>query len=242
LFSSSQVVNGGAITFLFLSPESQVFFEKFNDTFGIAEVVFLELIDLLECFLESLVGKLASLAVILHHFVVKHREVESKAELDRVASGKVDIVGGVVCFEGRLLDLLELVISGVFGNVTIVVANHLYEEGLSLSFAGLVQYLGLDDANDALTVENKLLFNLGLVGEQSIIVFRILGILLNCRDGSASSTLGRNEILECHRDEVALIGVNFGALDFKDLLKEGDHVIKALGLFGNTREEYVLFN
>ena len=239
---SSQVIYGCGITFLFFSPKGQVFFKKFDDALGVTEVVFLELVNLLEGFLESLVGKLASLTMVLHHFVVEHREVESETELDRVACGEVDIVGGVVCLEGRLLDTFELGISRVLANVTIVVTDHLYEEGLGLSFALLAQHLVLDDGDDALAVGDELLLNLALVDEQSFVVLGILGVLLNCSDGSASGTLGRNEVLESNRDEVALVRVHFGALDFKDLLKEGDHVIEALGLFCDTGKENVFFN
>ena len=43
------------VTFFF-SPKGQVFFEKFNDTLGISEVIFLKFIDLVKGFLERLVS------------------------------------------------------------------------------------------------------------------------------------------------------------------------------------------
>ena len=59
------------VTFLFLLPKGEVLLEEFDDALGVTEVVFLELIDLVECLLESVVGEFAGLGVILEHFIVE---------------------------------------------------------------------------------------------------------------------------------------------------------------------------
>jgi len=68
---SSQVVNLVVRIFLFLLPECEVFLEELNDALGVSEVIFLELIDFVKGFLESLVSKVACGLVILHYFVVE---------------------------------------------------------------------------------------------------------------------------------------------------------------------------
>ena len=65
------------ITFLLFLPEGQVFLKELNDALGVTEVILLELVDLLESVLESLVSKLTSGLVVFHNFVVEDGEVES---------------------------------------------------------------------------------------------------------------------------------------------------------------------
>jgi len=73
---SSQVVDLVVLAF-FLLPESQVLLEQLNDALGVTEVVFFEFVDLVKCLLERAIGQVARSLVVLHHFVVKHREVKS---------------------------------------------------------------------------------------------------------------------------------------------------------------------
>lgn len=84
--ATSQVVDL-VIALLLFFPESQVLLEKLDDALSIAEVVLLELINLVESLLESVVGKFACLGVILEHFVVEYGEVEGQAKFDGVAGG-----------------------------------------------------------------------------------------------------------------------------------------------------------
>jgi hypothetical protein len=94
--------------------------------------------------LESLVGKLARGLVVLHHFVVEHREVEGKSEFDGVARGQLNLVSLLVGGQGFLLHFLELVALGVLGDVAVVITDHLDEEGLGLVNAVLGEHLSLD--------------------------------------------------------------------------------------------------
>ena len=129
--ATSQVVDL-VIALLLFFPESQVLLEKLDDALSIAEVVLLELVNLVEGLLQSVVGKFTSLGVVLEHFVVEHREVESQTKFDRVAGGEIDGVSLFISLLGLLLDFLEFRILGIFGNIAVVVADHFDEEGLRL--------------------------------------------------------------------------------------------------------------
>jgi len=85
----SQVING-IIALLFFLPEREVLFQELNDALGVAEFVLFELVNPFESGLESIVSQLACLAVILHHLVVEHREVQSESKLDGVAGGQIN--------------------------------------------------------------------------------------------------------------------------------------------------------
>ena len=239
--ATSQVVDL-VIALLLFFPECQVLLEELNDALGVTEVVFLELIDLVEGHLEGAVCQLACLGVILEDLVVKDREVEGESELDWVAGGKVDAIGFLVSGFGHLLDLLELVVLGVLSDVAIVVTDHLHEESLGLIGAFGVEDAVVDHVDDLLAVILELLLDLCLVGKECGIEFRVLRVLLNGRDGAASGALAADEVLEGDGEKVTLIGVDSAALDDKDLLEEVDHVFEALGLLGNSGEENLFFN
>ncbi len=68
-FVCSHVVDVLALFFFF--PKSQVLLQELNDAFGVTEVVFLELIDLVEGGLEGVVSQGASARMILKHFIVE---------------------------------------------------------------------------------------------------------------------------------------------------------------------------
>ena len=238
--SSSQVVNL-VVTLLFLLPEGKVLLQEFDDALGVTEVVFFELVNLVECLLESLVGQLASDFVVLHHFVVEHREVEGEAELDGVARGQRDLVSLVVSLESFLLDLIEEFCLGVLGDVAVVVADHLDEESLGLTFARLSEDLGADHVDDALAVGDELGLDALLVVGECVGVLGVLGVLLNRGNGAASSTLGTDEVLEGNGEEVALVAGDFGTLDVEHLGQVVNHVLKPLCLLGYARQKYVFF-
>ena len=180
--------------------------------------------------------------MVLHDFVVEDREVKGKAELDWVAGGKGDLVGAVVGFEGVRFGGLEVSTLGVLGNVTIVVTDHLDKEGLWLTIAGLLEHVLVDHVDDALAIVAELLLDAGLVLGKGIGEFGVLGVLLNGGDSSAGGALGADQVLEGNGEEVALIGGDIGTLLLHDLLELVNHVLEALGLFGNAGKENVFFN
>ena len=237
----SQVIDS-VITLLFFFPESQVFLEELNDALGVTEVVLLKLIDLVEGLLEGGVGKLASLGGFLKDLVVEHGEVQSESELDGVASWKIDGVGLLVGGLSLLLDILEGGILGVFGNIAIVITDHLDEESLGLFVALSLEDLGVDHVNDLLAVSLELLLNVTLVGEEGSVELAVLGVLLDGRDGAASGALAADEVLEGDGQEVTLVSVDGATLEDEDLLKEVNHVFEALGLLSYSSEENLLVN
>ena len=239
--SCSQVVDL-VVTFLFLLPEGEVLLEELNDALGIAEVILLQLIDLVEGGLESSVGELAGLRVVLKHLVVEDAEVEGEAELDGVACGKIDAVGLLVGGLGLGLDRLELVVFGVLGDVAVVVTDHLHKEGLGLVRASLSEHFRVDHVNDFLAVSGELALNAALVLQKCAIELGVFRVSLDSRDGAAGSSLGGDKVLESDGKEVTLVGVDFASLLDEDSLKEIDHVVKALGLLSDTGEENLLFN
>jgi hypothetical protein len=204
LINKSEVIDC-VVTGLFLLPEGQILLEELNDTLGITEVVLLELVDFVEGLLESLVGEIAGDLVILHDLIVEDREVKGKAELDGVARGERNLVGFLVGLESVLLDGLEEGICRVLSDVAVVVTDHLDEEGLGLTLAGLFKHLFRDAIDDALAVCGELGLDGFLVEGKSILVLLVLGVLLDSVDGAASGALGGDEVLEGNREEVTLI-------------------------------------
>jgi len=68
--ATSQVVDL-VVALLFLFPKGKVLLEELNDALGVAEIIFFQLIDLIEGFLQGLVRKLAGLRVVLKDLVVE---------------------------------------------------------------------------------------------------------------------------------------------------------------------------
>jgi hypothetical protein len=191
----SEVVDLVTVLFLVL-PKSQVFLEELDDALGVTEVVFLELVDLVEGILEGLVGKLTGSLVVLEDLVMEDGEVEGETELDGVARGEGDLVSFGVSLESRLLDLFHEGTLGVLGDVAEVVADHLDEECLGLTVAGLGEDLGVDEVDDALAVSGELVLDGTLVAGECGSVLGILGVLLNGGNSAASGALGTDEVLK----------------------------------------------
>lgn len=80
---SSDVLNLGIIRIVvvleFGGPESEVVSNKLHDGGGILVLVFLNVFDVGDGVIESLLGEGACFGGVVHHFVVKHREVEGES-------------------------------------------------------------------------------------------------------------------------------------------------------------------
>ena len=168
--ATSQVVDL-VVALLFLLPEGEVLLEELDDALGIAEVVLLKLVDLVESLLESVISELTCFCVILEHFVVEHGEVESETKLNGVAGRKFDCVSLLISLLGLLLDILEELVLGVLGNVAVVISYHLDEESLGLLSAFGVEDAVVDHVDDLLAVALELGLDLSLVGEESGVEF-----------------------------------------------------------------------
>jgi hypothetical protein len=68
--------------------------------------------------------------VVLHDFIVEHREVQGKTQLDGVAWRQSDLVGLFVSLQSVLLNLLKEVSFRILSDVAVIVTDHLNEEGL----------------------------------------------------------------------------------------------------------------
>ena len=180
--------------------------------------------------------------MVLHDLVVEDGEVEGKAELDGVAGGQLDLVGLVVSLQGRLLNLIEEGVTGVLSDVAVVVTDHLDEEGLGLTVAGLGENLGVDEVDHGLAISGQLIFDGGLVRGKSRSILGVLGVLFDGGDSAASGSLGGDQVLEGNREEVTLIGGDFGTFGVENNTKELDHIFEAFSLFGNAGKEDVFFD
>jgi len=154
--------------------------------------------------------------VVLHDFVVEDREVKSKSKLDGVAGWEGNLVSFFISLECILLNLLELGTLSVFGDVAVVVTDHLHEEGLRLTIAGLSKDLVVNHVHNLLAIVGQLLLDFSLVAGKCFRELGVLRILLNCSNSAASSALGADEVLEGHREEVALVGGDVGTLFLED--------------------------
>jgi len=228
----SKVVN---VVLLLFFPESEVLLEEFDDALGIAELVLLELVNLVEGVLEGLVGQCDGRLGVLHGLVVEHGEVKGEAELDGAAGGQGDVHGILVGLQGLVLDLLKFISLGGLSHVAVVISDHLNKEAFGLTIGGsLSQDVVLDEVDNFLAVLLKFLFNSSLVDLECFVEFCVLGVLLDGLDRAAGSTLGADQIFKGHREEVTLVSADVGTLFHKDSLKELNHVVETLCLFGNT--------
>ena len=239
--ATSQIIDL-VITLLLFFPESQVLLEKLDDALSIAEVVLLELVNLVEGLLKSTVSELTSLCMVLKYFIVEDREVEGEAKLNWVASWKIDRVCLLVGLLGLLLNFLKFGFLGVLCDVTVVVTDHLHEESFGLISAFACQDTGIDHIDNLLTVLLELFFDLILVGEESLVELCIFWVLLDGGNSAAGGTFARNKVLEGNRKQVALVGVDGATFRCEHLLEEVDHIFKAFGLFGNSCKEDFFFN
>ena len=144
----SEVLN--CIIGIFLLPEGQVLLEQLDDGLGISEGLLIDVVNFLEGFREGSLAELARLVVVVHDFVVEDGEVEGETEADWVAWVKTfgELVCLIVSFEGTLLDSIELVLIGRLSDVSIVITDHLLEEGLGLVLSGKLDAFVLNCLNN----------------------------------------------------------------------------------------------
>jgi len=198
MVTCSQVLN--SVLFFLFFPEGKVLLKKLNDGFGVSEGFLINIVDLLKSIRQSLLSKFACLLVVVHHLVVEHGEVQSKSKSDWVAC--VQTLGGglskLVVLKSSILDGLELVSVGALGYVSVVVSDHLVEEGLGLVGGGDSHAGGLDDFDDGDALVVELTLDLFLVSSKSVIELLVLGVLLDGGDGSNGSSLGTNLVFESY--------------------------------------------
>jgi len=232
----------GVLLFFFL-PEGEVLLEELNDGLGISEGLLVNVIDLLESVREGLLSELAGLLVVVHDLVVEDREVEGETKSNWVAG--VEALGAglseLVVLEGAIFDGLKLVGIGTLGDVPVVVSDHLVEEGLGLVGGGDLHALVLDVLDDGHALLVKLTLDLLLVTLEGLVELLVLWVLLDGADGPDGGSLGSDLVLESNRKQVSLLGGEVLLLALNNLVEVEDHVVKSLGLLGNSGHENVLF-
>jgi len=146
-----------------------------------------------------------------------------------------------IVIKSSILDSLELFGNCAFSNVSVVVSHHLVEESFGLIGGGDIHAGVLDNINNGHTLIVELLFDLFLVGTESIVELGILWVLLDGTDGSNSGSLGTDLVLETNREEVSLFSGEVITLGFDNSLEVTDHIVESLGLLGNSSHENVFF-
>ena len=105
----------------------------------------------------------------------------------------------MIVLKGSVLDFFKFVWSGALGNVSVVITDHLVEEGFGL-ISGSNLHAGIFDNGDdghALIVE--LLLNLFLILSKGITKLGVFWVLLDGADGSNGGSLGSDLVLESNR-------------------------------------------
>ena len=191
----------------FFLPEGKVFFKKFNDRFGISERFLVDVVDLLKGLRKCVLSELDSLLLVAHHFVVENGEVESQSKSDWVASvkGLGSLAGKLVVLKGTVLDGIKLITGGALSNISVIITDHLVEEGFGLVSGSLGHARVLDnfDNLDALIVE--LLLDLLLVLSETFVELLVLWVLLDGTDSSNGGSLGADLVLETDGKQVSLL-------------------------------------
>ena len=190
-----------------------------------------------------MLSEFAGLLVVVHNFVVEDGEVKSESKSDWVASveGLGGLAGELVVLEGAVLDSFELISLGALSNVSIVVTDHLVEEGLGFVGAGLTHALVLDNVDDGDALVVELTLDLFLVGAEGFVELGVFWVLLDSADGSNGGSLGSDLVLETNGKEISLLGGEVLCLGFDDFLEETDHVVESLGLLSHSGHENLFF-
>lgn len=96
-------------------------------------MVFLDVLDVSDGIIESLLGKIAGLSWVIQALIVEDRVVKGQSESDGVGGFKLgvgDVRGSLVGFVGTLGDFLVDLSLGVLRNVSEVVTLHFEVENL----------------------------------------------------------------------------------------------------------------
>ena len=239
----SKVLN--SVVGIFLLPEGQVLLEQLNDGLGVSEGLLVDIVNFLEGFREGSLTELACLLVVVHHFIVEDREVEGEAEADWVAW--IETLGKTVSirvsFECALFHFFERFLWCRLSYVSVVIADHLLEESLGLVLSSQFEALALDRSNNKHALVVELFLDLLLVAAQGIAKLLVFWILLDGSYGADGASLRSNQVLEADGEQVPLVnGEVFTTLSVDGLIKELDHVLESLSLFGNSCQENFLLH
>ena len=227
---------------LFL-PERKVLLEELDDGFGVSEGFFVDIIDLLKSIRQSLLSKFAGLLVVVHNFVVENGEVKGQSESDWVArvKGLRRLVGKLVVLEGTVLDGIELITGGALSNISVIITDHLVEEGFGLVSGSLGHARVLDNFDDLDALIVEFLLDLLLVLSESFVELLVLWVLLDGTDSSNGGSLGADLVLETDGKQVSLLSGEILGFILNNSVKVEDHIVESFGLFSDSSHENVFF-
>jgi len=122
----------------FLFPKGKILLKKLDDGFSISEGFLIYIVDLFKSIRQSLFSKFTGLLVVVHNFIVEHREVQGKSQSNWVAG--IQSLGSslslCVVFKSTIFDSVKLITLSALGNISVVVTDHLVEEGFGLISGG----------------------------------------------------------------------------------------------------------
>jgi len=111
----------------------------------------------------------------------------------------------LVVLKGTIFDGIKLITGGALSNISVIITDHLVEEGFGLVSGSLGHARVLDnfDNLDALIVE--FLLDLLLVLSESCVELLVLWVLLDGTDSSNGGSLGADLVLETDGKQVSLL-------------------------------------
>mmetsp|Transcript_89521 Transcript_89521/g.253312 ORF Transcript_89521/g.253312 Transcript_89521/m.253312 type:complete len:206 (+) Transcript_89521:224-841(+) len=197
------------LALLVRGPERQIVAEQLHDEGGVLVGVLCDVVELGDRVLEGGARHLARLVRVRQHLVLKHREVQSKTEADRVRHCQV--LGGnrlrlLVGTLGVIRSLRLVIATGVFGNVAVVVGLHLLVEDLRLACGCLSDETVVQHGKDLLANVIELTLHLLaiLLRELCVLLVALAGLLLlHAGDDTPCSAARTHGVLVGHGQEIA---------------------------------------
>ena len=150
--------------------------------------------------------------------------------------------GLVVAFESSFFALLKSLVVCALCNISIVIADHLKEEGLAVIVLGGFEAL-VYACDNSLAFLIQTILHLGFVLLEGLSEISILGVLLDRSNSPDGTSLRSNEVLKTNTKEISFVdGELLTILHADSVLEVLDHVFISLSLLGNSREENLFFH
>jgi len=121
------------------SPESKVITEELHDERGILVAFFVKGVQLCNGIVEGLLSNLAGLLGLVHDFIVKYGEIQSKTKTNwvcRLELSSADVSGTLVSIQTALSNIITVSGGGDFSEVPVIITLHFIVEHLRISILG----------------------------------------------------------------------------------------------------------
>jgi len=228
------------VTFSFVlelrGPQSKVVSDELHNSGRVLVLFLVQMLDVSNSVVESLLGKVAGLGGLVHDFVVEDREVKGKTKSNGVGGLKVlggNIRGLLVGIEGTVSNTLVSITGSVFGDVSEVITLHLEEENLGFGV------LGTFDKDLVQKLENisaeifEFFFDLllKLLKERKVLAALGFFLLFNGADGSPGGSARSDGVLVGDGEKVSFFDGEF-LLKVDNLFHVVEHILESFGLLG----------